>query len=266
MDRWCCSSAARSWSGRRVAKCGRGSERLFVLWSEARTPAGVIVELASPGTDALGRSGVTGVVDTHFAARFGAAILISLIDAGTAALVASQSNGGSSVVIAPQGASDVVAEVLAPDRQRATDDSRARRAGGCRCWWRVTSALPRCTPLLVGDNGGLRRGREGLDPATREIVREVVLTHVAADPSAIPTALAQYVAALAPWLSDASVTELCINRPGEVFVERASGWTREAALVCDVAVVPGVREVGRRCHEAARECGDAAAVGVAADR
>jgi type IV secretion system protein VirB10 len=89
-----------------------GQERLFVLWSEARTPSGVIVELASPGTDELGRAGVTGVVDTHFAARFGAAILISLIDAGTAALVASQSSGGSSVVIAPQGASDVVAEVL----------------------------------------------------------------------------------------------------------------------------------------------------------
>jgi type IV secretion system protein VirB10 len=90
----------------------QGQERLFVLWSEARTPAGVIVDLASPGTDELGRSGVTGEVDTHFTARFGAAILISLIDAGTAALVASQSNGGSSVVIAPQGASDVVAEVL----------------------------------------------------------------------------------------------------------------------------------------------------------
>jgi len=90
----------------------QGQERLFVLWSEARTPAGVIVELASPGTDELGRSGVTGEVDTHFAARFGAAILISLIDAGTAALVASQSNGNGSVVIAPQGASDVVAEVL----------------------------------------------------------------------------------------------------------------------------------------------------------
>jgi len=90
----------------------QGQERLFVLWNEARTPAGVIVELASPGTDALGRSGVTGEVDTRFAARFGAAILISLIDAGTAALVAAQSNGGSSVVIAPQGASDVVAEVL----------------------------------------------------------------------------------------------------------------------------------------------------------
>ena len=90
----------------------QGQERLFVLWSEARTPTGVIVELASPGTDALGRSGVTGEVDTHFAARFGAAILISLIDAGTAALVASQSEGGSSVVIAPQAASGVVSEVL----------------------------------------------------------------------------------------------------------------------------------------------------------
>ena len=90
----------------------QGQERLFVLWSEARTPAGVVVELASPGTDELGRSGVTGAVDTHFMARFGAAILISLIDVGTAALVAAQSDGGSSVVIAPQGASDVVSEVL----------------------------------------------------------------------------------------------------------------------------------------------------------
>ena len=44
-----------------------------------------------------------------------------------------------------------------------------------------------------------------------------------------PTALAQYVAALSPWLGDSAVTELCLNRPGEVFVERASGWTRETA-------------------------------------
>lgn len=89
-----------------------GHERLFVLWSEARTPNGVVVELASPGTDALGRSGVGGRVDTHFGARFGAAILISLIDAGTAALVAAQSDGDGSVVIAPQGARDVTAELL----------------------------------------------------------------------------------------------------------------------------------------------------------
>ena len=106
-----------------------GQQRLFVLWSEARTPAGVIVELASPGTDALGRSGVTGAVDTHFGARFGAAILISVIDAGMAALVASQSEGSGSVVIAPQGAGDVAAEVL---RQTANVPPTIRVAQGGR--------------------------------------------------------------------------------------------------------------------------------------
>ena len=90
----------------------QGQKRLFVLWNEARTPLGVTVALGSPGTDALGRSGVTGEVDTHFAARFGAAILISLIDAGAAAVVAAQSDGNGSVVIAPQGASNVMSEVL----------------------------------------------------------------------------------------------------------------------------------------------------------
>lgn len=63
----------------------------------------------------------------------------------------------------------------------------------------------------------------------REVTREAVLESRRWDPSAIPTALAQYVAALAPWLKDESVTELCINRPGEVYVERARGWTREPA-------------------------------------
>lgn len=55
------------------------------------------------------------------------------------------------------------------------------------------------------------------------VVREAVLDYRAADPSA----LAQYVARLAPWLDDKEVTEICINRPREVFVERASGWRQE---------------------------------------
>jgi type IV secretion system protein VirB11 len=65
--------------------------------------------------------------------------------------------------------------------------------------------------------------------AWRQIAQDLAAETPAVDASASSTALAQYVAALSPWLADAAVTELCINRPGEVFVERATGWTREVA-------------------------------------
>jgi type IV secretion system protein VirB10 len=57
----------------------RGQKRLFVLWTRAKTPEGVIVQLASPATDAIGRAGFDGYVDTHFWERFGAALLLSVV-------------------------------------------------------------------------------------------------------------------------------------------------------------------------------------------
>jgi type IV secretion system protein VirB10 len=96
--------------GETRGEVAQGQARIFVLWTLARTPTGVIVPLASPGTDELGRSGLSGQVNRHFFERFGAAILVSVIDGAVQGEVASRSNGA--VVVNPSTSGDVVTEVL----------------------------------------------------------------------------------------------------------------------------------------------------------
>ena len=90
----------------------QGSSRLFVLWTEARTPTGVVIALASPGTDELGRSGLAGEVNRHFWQRFGAAILISVIDGVVQALANESRSSGDAVIINPSGTEAIMTEVL----------------------------------------------------------------------------------------------------------------------------------------------------------
>jgi type IV secretion system protein VirB10 len=90
----------------------QGSARVFVLWTEARTPTGVIVPLASPGADELGRSGLPGTVNNHFWQRFGAAMLVSVIDGAVEGAVQSARGGNGTVIVNPSATQGVLTEVL----------------------------------------------------------------------------------------------------------------------------------------------------------
>jgi type IV secretion system protein VirB10 len=89
----------------------QGGVRVFVVWAEARTPAGVVVRLDSPGTDALGRSGLDGKVNRHFWQRFGAAMLVSTIDGVVQSEVQSSSRSGT-VVLDPNASEEVLTDIL----------------------------------------------------------------------------------------------------------------------------------------------------------
>ena len=68
--------------------------------------------LSSPGADELGRSGLPGEVDRHFWQRFGAAILVSVIEGGIQAGVQSRSVSGGTTIYNPSTTTDVMTEVL----------------------------------------------------------------------------------------------------------------------------------------------------------
>lgn len=57
-----------------------GMDRIFVVWQEIRTPNNIDIPVSSGATDELGGSGIQGYVDHHWLQRFGAAILLSIID------------------------------------------------------------------------------------------------------------------------------------------------------------------------------------------
>lgn len=76
----------------------QGVERMFVVWTRAETPQGVVINLDSPATDPLGRSGMDGQVDRHFWQRFGGALLLTTVDGAIQAGVAAASKSGTTTI------------------------------------------------------------------------------------------------------------------------------------------------------------------------
>lgn len=92
----------------------QGLDRIFMLWTQVETPHGVIIDLDSPATDSLGRSGVTGEVDHHWWARFGNALLFSIIDDGFQFAMEKASDNDNSISYSntDSGMSQFLAEVM----------------------------------------------------------------------------------------------------------------------------------------------------------
>nr|WP_314741555.1 type IV secretion system protein VirB10 [uncultured Haemophilus sp.] len=69
-----------------------GSNQLFVVWQEVRTPDNLVIPLNSGSTDELGANGLNGWVDNHFWERFSNAIFLSMILDGNNILLSKMTN------------------------------------------------------------------------------------------------------------------------------------------------------------------------------
>lgn len=89
--------------GRYRSGITRGQSRVFVIWNRVIRNDGVSINIGSYGTDALGRSGLDGEVDTHFFERFGSSVLLSMIDAGLKIGVESMDDSDSATIALDTG-------------------------------------------------------------------------------------------------------------------------------------------------------------------
>jgi type IV secretion system protein VirB10 len=108
----------------------RGQKRIFVIWTRLLRNDGVSVRLNSIGTDSLGRSGLTGNVDNKWRERFGSAILLSIVGAGSSFLTgygngqySSSGNGDSDSDRAAELARETIAQTFSDMANQALGES-----------------------------------------------------------------------------------------------------------------------------------------------
>ncbi|KLE36036.1 type IV secretion system protein B10 [Aurantiacibacter luteus] len=77
-----------------------GERRAEINWTRLMRPDGATIALDSPAADPLGRAGVEGEVNSRFLARFGNALLQTVLDIGAGLATRSSSDG---VIVALPG-------------------------------------------------------------------------------------------------------------------------------------------------------------------
>jgi type IV secretion system protein VirB10 len=102
--------------GEYAADVSAGQNRAMIEWQRLLRPDGVTIDLDSPSADPLGRAGVRGKVDSNFFARFGGAILQSVLDIGVALATGAVSDDAV-IVNMPQSAQQAAGTALPPPPQ-----------------------------------------------------------------------------------------------------------------------------------------------------
>lgn len=100
--------------GRYSSEVALGQSRVLVAWDRVVTPNGQVVDLEAYGSDRLGRSGLTGKVNSRFGQRFGSAALISVFAAAPTIAAANLENENAATLADAVGndASDSVSGVI----------------------------------------------------------------------------------------------------------------------------------------------------------
>jgi type IV secretion system protein VirB10 len=103
--------------GQYKSAVAQGQSRAFVIWTRIIRPDGASIQIASSGTDSLGRAGLDGKVDRHFFEQFSGAILLTVLDAGVTSLANQPSTQvviGSSAGGTGLGASAITPTPISP--------------------------------------------------------------------------------------------------------------------------------------------------------
>ncbi|MBT2134488.1 conjugal transfer protein TrbI [Croceibacterium sp. LX-88] len=104
--------------GEYTSDLAAGQRRALVQWHRLTRPDAVVIDLDSPAADPLGRTGVHGKVNSNFLARYGGAILQSVLDIGVGVATRAVTDDQAVIVALPGSTQQVTAQQAQGDVQR----------------------------------------------------------------------------------------------------------------------------------------------------
>ncbi|MBT2134658.1 TrbI/VirB10 family protein [Croceibacterium sp. LX-88] len=96
--------------GEYTSDLSAGQRRALVQWHRLTRPDAVVIDLDSPAADPLGRTGVRGKVSSNFLARYGGAILQSVLDIGVGVATRAVTDDQAVIVALPGSTQQVTAQ------------------------------------------------------------------------------------------------------------------------------------------------------------